>query len=103
MIKYCKAYPIQTLRAFDGWAEKIPVGEAVAPENGETPAEPAEPFLYLHDSYIVTDGIFADEKVVFDEVTPEWTEFCKNNLKFEPPSYELPVNPEQPSSNAVAG
>ena len=91
MIKYCKAYSIQRFREFDKWSEKIPISEAVTPENGNTSTEPAEKFLYLRDTYVVTDGIFGEEKVVFDDVTPEWIEFCKNELKFEPPAFELPM------------
>ena len=97
MIKYCKAYPIQRFRAFDKWSEKVPVNEVVTPGNGDTSSEPMENFLYLHDTYVVTDGIFSDEKVVFDEVTPEWIEFCKNELKMEPPAYELPATQEKAS------
>ena len=103
MIKYCKAYPIQRFRAYDKWSEKTPIAEPAPPENGDTTAETAEPFLYLHDTYVVTDGIFSDEKVVFDEVTPEWIEFCKNELKFEPPAYELPATQPAANSSAAAG
>lgn len=27
-----------------------------------------------------------DEDIVFDDVTPEWIDFCKNALKFETPN-----------------
>ena len=102
MIKYCKAFPIQKFRAFDQLSEKIPVTEVVTAENGDTAADPGETFLYLHDTYVVTDGIFSNEKIVFDEVNPDWVEFCKNELKFEPPAYDLPVTQENTSSSAAA-
>ena len=44
-------------------------------------------FLYLQENFIVTDGIFIDENVIFDNVTPEWIDFCVNVLKFEVPKY----------------
>jgi hypothetical protein len=37
---------------------------------------------------MVTDGIFLDENIIFDEVTPEWMDFCTNTLKFDIPVYE---------------
>lgn len=78
MGKYCKAYPVRQLREFSGWREK-------ESKNGEAGSgAPAEhPYLYLQENYTVTAGIFLDEQVVFDEVTPEWIDFCKNTLQFE--------------------
>ncbi len=75
--KYCKAYPIARFREYKGWAEKA---ENVKKDH-----------LYLQENYVVTDGIFMDERVVFDDVTPEWIDFCKNTLKFEVPVYDEPV------------
>ncbi|HEY6807132.1 MAG TPA: hypothetical protein VI306_26385 [Pyrinomonadaceae bacterium] len=56
-------------------------------------------FLYLQENFVVTDDIFIDENIVFDQVTPEWIEFCKNTLAFEVPSYE-PI--PSPASQAAA-
>ncbi|HSR69913.1 MAG TPA: hypothetical protein VLU25_18440 [Acidobacteriota bacterium] len=42
--------------------------------------------LYLQENYVVTDGIFKDENIVFEEVTPEWTRFCSDILHFEIPA-----------------
>ncbi len=44
--------------------------------------------LYLHDNYVVTDGIFKDENVVFDEVNEDWKAFCTKDLEFKIPAYE---------------
>jgi hypothetical protein len=44
--------------------------------------------VYLQETYTVTDGIFLDENVLFDAVTPEWEEFCRGPLAFEPPADE---------------
>ena len=52
----------------------------------ETPrALTDDDFLYLQENYVVTDSIFKDENVIFDNVTPEWVEFCQENLGFEIP------------------
>lgn len=50
-------------------------------------------FLYLQENYVVTDGIFKDENIIFDNITTEWIDFCKNMLLFEVPVYE-PVKVE---------
>ncbi len=70
--KYCKAYPIARFREYDGW-----------PEVGELQRN----HLYLHENYVVTEGIFMDEDVIFDDVTPEWKEFCQEDLGFEVPDF----------------
>jgi hypothetical protein len=67
---YCKAYPLERFLEFDAWD---------AERSGPS-------FLYLQENLVVTRDIFIDEDVVFDRVTPEWAEFCKSVLKFEPPA-----------------
>ena len=44
--------------------------------------------LYLQENYVVTDGIFKDQNIIFDNVTDEWKEFCHGTLQFEIPNYE---------------
>lgn len=91
--KYCKAYPIKRLREFPGWTEiagnarkqgrQADGKEALAPRqlsDGD--------YLYLQVNFVVTDGIFLDENVIFDLVTPEWIEYCKNHLRFEEPDFD---------------
>lgn len=88
MGRYCKAYEARRFAEFPGWAEKerngsVPDGEdAGAPERGE------RDFYYLQEDFTVTDGIFLGENVVYDDVTPEWMEFCKGTLDFRVPVYE---------------
>jgi hypothetical protein len=93
MGKYCKAYPIKKLRQFSGWMEKseklrkekqVVDGQEVEIERVLTD----EDFLYLQENYVVTDGIFKDENIIFDQVTPEWIEYCQQTLEFEIPIYE---------------
>ncbi len=93
MGKYCKAYPLQQLRAFKSWSEKEGIArkEKQVRDGQETeitrPLEGAD-VVYLQENYIVTDGIFKDENIIFDQVTPEWKEYCQTTLKFEIPNYE---------------
>jgi hypothetical protein len=45
-------------------------------------------YLFLQENFVVTDGIFLDENIIFDNTTPEWIDFCKNSLEFEVPPAE---------------
>jgi hypothetical protein len=40
---------------------------------------------------IVTDGVFLDENIIFDKISPEWEDFCKSTLNFEVPDFSLPA------------
>lgn len=93
MGKYCKAYSIKKLREFSGWSEnnqnvrkrkETVDGKEVEVQRPLTDDD----FLYIQENYVVTDGIFIDENIIFDNVTPEWKEFCTDTLKFEIPVYE---------------
>lgn len=91
MGKYCKAYMIPSFRAFSGWTE---TSENARKENNSPRQLTDSDFLYLQENFVVTDGIFMDENVIFDNVTPEWIDFCKNVLKFEVPNYASASNEE---------
>jgi len=94
---YCKAYPLSSLRGFEGWIEKF--NNARKDKNsgaqGEVPRTlQTTDFLYLHENYVVTDGVFIDQNIIFDEVTPRWIEFCGSTLRFEVPAYASASNRE---------
>jgi hypothetical protein len=87
MGRYCKAYPISRLQNFSEFSmntENLRTetrqidGKFVDVRRGLAEND----FLYLQENYVVTDGIFLDENIIFEDVTPEWIEFCKNDLKF---------------------
>lgn len=82
MGKYCKAYLLKQLRQFNQWSER----QENTSEVNRTLTD--DDVLYLQENYVVTDGIFKDENIVFDDVTPEWKEFCHIVLHFEIPVYE---------------
>lgn len=84
MGKYCKAYMLPSLRQFSGWTES---SDSARRENDSPRQLTDADFLYLQENFVVTDGIFIDENVIFDNVTPEWIAFCKDVLKFEVPNY----------------
>ena len=83
--KYCKSYRLSQLRQFPNWIEKAEnariVRKEVDGEIIETPRELTDDdYLYLHEDFTVTDGIFIDENIIFSDVTPEWIEFCRKVL-----------------------
>jgi hypothetical protein len=95
MGSYCKAYPIERFREFGGWIEKMPCAADPELEDGR--------YLFLQENLVVTDGIFIDEKVVFDQVTPEWEAFCKDKLGFEVPDFCSSVSEENEEFVAATG
>lgn len=94
MGKYCKAYSLKKLRQFSQWAVHA---ENTRKEKQEVDGKEVEvsrelgddDFLYLQENYVVTDGIFKDKNVIFDDVTSEWKDFCRSTLQFEVPIYEM--------------
>ena len=94
MGKYCKAYLLKQFRQFNQWEENT---ENIKKENQEVDGQTVEvnreftdeDVLYLQENYIVTDSIYKDENIIFDNVTDEWKEFCHQALEFEIPNYEV--------------
>ena len=84
---YCKAYKLGQLRQFAGWIENprsletknVPDGADV-PENG---IGSDDDLVYLQENYVVTGDIFVED-VIFANVTPEWQDFCRGVLIFDP-------------------
>ncbi len=92
MGRYCKAYPVAQLRGYPGWWERAENmrSEAVEQDGREVRQRRQlheESFLYLHENYVVTDGIYLDENVIFDGVTDEWKLFCQEQLGFRLPVF----------------
>jgi ankyrin repeat protein len=68
--KYCAAYPLKQFRQFPGWTLSDAQEGSVA---------------FLHQNYVVTQSIWDDEDVVFDQVTEDWKIFCDRVLEFRVP------------------
>ena len=75
MGKYCKAYALKKLREFGGWTERA---ERELSDDD---------YVYVQENYVVTDGIFKDEGIIFDDVSPERIAYCHEALGFEIPDY----------------
>jgi hypothetical protein len=109
MSDYCKAYPVKLFRTFPEWSERVG-SERVAsvqtePRDADDTASSTaaslseEDVLFLHDNFHVTEGIFVDDQVVFDAVTPEWQQFCGTVLGFQVPDY---CRAEPPAADLAA-
>lgn len=108
MGSYCKAYLAKQLREYPDWEEDT---SDLRKETREVDGEEVEvqreeisddDILYLQESYVVTDGVFKDENVVFDAVTDAWKEFCHETLEFEIPEFEPPPVAEESEGGAEA-
>jgi hypothetical protein len=93
MSTYCKAYSLGKLRQYPSWSEKSEnARKETTKENGKeierTRKLTDTDYLYLHENLVVTDGIFEDQNIIFDEVGPEWEQYCQDVLKFERPVYQ---------------
>ncbi|MGF1523403.1 MAG: hypothetical protein ACFBSF_13900 [Leptolyngbyaceae cyanobacterium] len=93
MGNYCKAYSLKQLRQFHQWSEKVENAsqeqQVIDGKTVETTRSLTDDdFVYLHANYVVTDGIFMDENILFENISPEWKDFCNYTLKFEIPTYE---------------
>lgn len=90
MSRYCRAYLVKDFRAFAHWNEDV---SALAPaDDGSGEQLPRhelkdDDILYLQENYVVTDGIFKDEHVVFAGDGEPWRNFCRTVLSFEIPSW----------------
>jgi|SRR5579862_2993268 hypothetical protein len=96
MGRYSKAYPLDRLRGFSGWAQAcISENSAKSRDQGGDQTDPntaVSVYLYLHEDYTVTADIFIDEQMVFDRITEEWKAFCRDSLQFEVPT-DHPASP----------
>jgi len=90
MGRYCKAYPVARFREYEKWENKAQGNTDGKNADAETTEGSSVEggYLYLQENYTVTEGIFIDENIVFDEVTPEWLDFCQHKLNFEVPEIE---------------
>ena len=90
MGKYSKACLCRDFRQYPQWHENSQNARKEVKEvDGKEVAAPRilvdDSILYLQENYIVTDGIFKDENIIFNDVTEDWKKFCRVNLGFDIP------------------
>lgn len=71
---YARAYLLGELRKFSGWDE-----------NGNNRALADDDLVFLQQDFTVTELIWPGENVIFNRTTPEWIDFCKQELQFKVP------------------
>lgn len=102
--KYCKAYYLKDLRQFPTWTEdRINWKENTNGTHGKTQDEgsPMAEIAFIHQDYVVTKSMWHDENIIFNQVTPEWQDFCSNVLKFKvPDDLDLIVSAKSASNAA---
>jgi hypothetical protein len=76
--KYCKAYYLQDLRQFSGWSEN-------QTEEGDVHTVSDNDVVFLHQDLTVTQSMWHNENVLFNQKTPEWEDFCTAVLQFKVP------------------
>jgi hypothetical protein len=86
---YAKGYLLSDLRKFSGWRE----------ENGDSRELADSEVVFLHQDLTVTQLIWPDENVIFNRDTPEWRDFCSQQLQFKvPDDFDLIASTQQSSS-----
>jgi Ankyrin repeats (3 copies) len=105
--KYCKAYHLKDFRQFSGWTENsINLKEKTNDSNGVDGGGERQEFsdddiAFLHQDYSVTQSMWHNENVIFNQVTPEWKQFCATELKFKvPDDLDLIVSAKEADAQA---
>ena len=81
---FCKAYRVEDVRGFAGWP--------VSTTDGDGSSDPDGAIVYVHDDLSVTRSAWHGAQVVFEDVSPEWTAYCRDVLRFAvPDDFDLAV------------
>lgn len=101
---YARAYLLGELRKFQDWREeKINWKETIpAGENGNSHELSADDVVFLQQDFTVTQLIWPGENVIFNRSSPEWVDFCTQELQFKvPDDFDLIAsNPAAKSAEA---
>jgi ankyrin repeat protein len=84
--KYCKAYYLKDLRGYPAWSEsRINWKEKKEKDNGDVSAFTDDSVVFIHQDLTVTESVWHNENVIFQNVDSSWEEFCADSLKFKVP------------------
>jgi len=101
---YARAYLLGDLRKFSDWREeKINWNDIDrADENGNSRELSDDEVVFLQEDFTVTQLIWPGENVIFNRTTPEWIDFCTQELQFKvPDDFDLIAsNPAAKSAEA---
>jgi hypothetical protein len=69
---YCKAYPVQAFAQFPYWQTQQALED--------------DSVVYLHQDFSVTASMWLGEDVVFDRISEDWRNYCRDRLGFHVPT-----------------
>ena len=97
---YARAYLLGELRKFSDWREEKINWKETA---GNGPELSDDDVVFLQQDFTVTELIWPGENVIFNRVTPEWVDFCTQELQFKvPDDFDLIAsNPTAKSAEAA--
>lgn len=86
--KYCKAYFLGDMRKFPGWSESKINWDDGEDKNAEDKADQDladDSIVYLHENFTVTQSMWQNQNIIFNQVNDEWKKFCSETLNFKVP------------------
>jgi hypothetical protein len=92
--KYCKAYHLGDLRKYSAWSEskinwkeKKETGREKSKSDNGTADGPFQDdkIVFIHQDFTVTESMWHNENVLFNNVDSGWKEYCADSLKFKVP------------------
>ena len=99
---YARAYLLGDLRKFSGWREEK-INWKKADENGSSHELSDTDVVFLHQDFTVTELIWPGENIIFNQTTPQWQEFCVQELQFKvPDDFDLIASTEAAKSAEAA-
>ena len=94
--KYCKAYRLSELRRYPAFTESKTEKQATRDQSNGSAEQSelsADDIVFIHQDFTVARSMWEHEDVIFDQVTPEWIDFCSRELSFKvPDDLELVVS-----------
>lgn len=82
--KYCKAYRLAELRQFPRWSERRINWKDRDNGDGHSGGNfSGDKIVFIHQDFTVTESMWHNENVIFNDIDADWKEFCANALKFK--------------------
>jgi len=86
--KYCKAYYLRDLRGFGDWSESRINWKEDKDKAKDAPSVTEftdDSIVFIHQDFSVTESMWQNENVIFNQDTAEWRAFCTDTLSFKVP------------------
>lgn len=80
--KYCKAYHLKQLREFPYFSN----GKDEKAEQAKEDELADDKVVFIHQDFTVTESVWHNENVIFDQVSESWRDFCATVLGFRVPT-----------------